>query len=313
MDGTTHRQRRRGFHPAGALVASVLGLALGLGVTFLPSAAGASAPLHPTTSAPAPTTTTVPPATATTTAKRPAPPKTTVAARPAVKQTTTTTARPPAATATTAPSASASHAAALAAASTHYAFLSQDQGRPVRYDPCTPIHYTVNLAEAPANAMTDLQEAVRRISAATGLSFVYDGESTEIPTSHRELHGANVLASGWPPVIVAWAKPGESDLLTNGSVGEGGSTWSGFPGHEVYVTGLVVIDSTQNDRLASGFGGRSLGAVLMHELGHLVGLDHVNDTTQMMYPTVTGKPAQYGAGDLAGLKLLGAEQGCFSG
>ena len=182
----------------------------------------------------------------------------------------------------------------------------------MRYDPCKPIHYTANLALAPANAAADLQEAVRRVSAATGMTFVYDGTSTEIPTSHRDLHGANRLPSGWPPVVVAWARPSDTDLFAPGSIGEGGSTWSGFPGHEVYMTGLVVIDATQNDRLAAGFGGTSLGAVLMHELGHVVGLDHVGDQSQLMYANVTAKPAVYGAGDLAGLRLLGRDQGCLT-
>ena len=133
-----------------------------------------------------------------------------------------------------------------------------------------------------------------------------------MPTSHRDLHGAHTLPSGWPPVVVAWARPSDTDLFTSGSIGEGGSTWSGFPGHEVYVTGLVVLDATQNDRLTPGFGGRSLGAVLMHELGHVVGLDHVPDQTQLMYANVTDKPAAWGAGDLAGLQLVGRQQGCFA-
>jgi hypothetical protein len=231
----------------------------------------------------------------------------------------TATSTPPAptkqASAAKAPSSSPTQAAAASSpsAATHYAFLTSDKGRPVRYDPCQPIHYRVNWAKAPANAKADLDEAIRRVSAATGLSFAYDGDSNEIPTSKRELHGDNALPSGWAPVIIAWATPNQTDLLSNGSVGEGGSTWSGFPGHEVYVTGLVVIDATQNSRLAPGFGGHSLGAVLMHEIGHLVGLDHVDDRTQMMYPTITDKAAVFGAGDLAGFQRIGAEQGCFSG
>jgi len=33
-----------------------------------------------------------------------------------------------------------------------FAFLATDGTRPVRYDPCTPIHYAVNLTLAPAGA-----------------------------------------------------------------------------------------------------------------------------------------------------------------
>ena len=50
----------------------------------------------------------------------------------------------------------------------------------------------------------------------------------------------------------------------------------------------------------------------MHELGHVIGLDHVTDQSQIMYPTVTTKLSVFGAGDLAGLQLLGRPAGCMT-
>ena len=47
-------------------------------------------------------------------------------------------------------------------------------------------------------------------------------------------------------------------------------------------------------------------AVMQHELGHLVGLDHVADPTQLMYSE--GDPSRasdWGNGDVAGLNQLG--------
>ena len=54
------------------------------------------------------------------------------------------------------------------------------------------------------------------------------------------------------------------------------------------------------------------GPVLLHELAHAVGLDHVNDTTQLMnaFASASG-PTTYGAGDLTGLWQVGAAAGCF--
>jgi predicted Zn-dependent protease len=57
----------------------------------------------------------------------------------------------------------------------------------------------------------------------------------------------------------------------------------------------------------------SHGSVLLHELGHIMGLDHVRDPDQLMY---SGRHPNmflhdYGTGDLAGLRRLGVSAGCL--
>ena len=57
-----------------------------------------------------------------------------------------------------------------------YQFLDRtDEGAPTRWNPCQPIHYVVNTTLAPEGSLGDVHEAVRRISAATGIAFVYEG------------------------------------------------------------------------------------------------------------------------------------------
>jgi hypothetical protein len=75
----------------------------------------------------------------------------------------------------------------------------------------------------------------------------------------------------------------------------------------------VVFDTVQ-DGLHPGFGpGLSRGNLVLHELGHVAGLDHVQDAGQLMYPSISaGAPDGYAAGDLNGLAQLGAGSGCLA-
>ncbi|GAA0305524.1 matrixin family metalloprotease [Kineococcus aurantiacus] len=81
----------------------------------------------------------------------------------------------------------------------------------------------------------------------------------------------------------------------------------GRPGQPVgvYVFGAVDVDAAQvTDALARPGGDRLVRAVFEHELGHLVGLAHVEDRTQLMYPQ-TSTVLDYAPGDLTGLAALG--------
>ena len=59
--------------------------------------------------------------------------------------------------------------------------------------------------------------------------------------------------------------------------------------------------------------GASTGALLLHELGHVVGLQHVADIHQIMYPVFGSySSGVYQAGDLTGLGRVGRHAGCMS-
>jgi hypothetical protein len=193
---------------------------------------------------------------------------------------------------------------------------SGPDGSPARWDPCTPVHYVTNLAEAPPGAGAVVAGAIAQVSAATGLTFVNDGSTTEVPGANRAAYQPDRYGQRWAPVVIAWARPSETDVLPGGNViGEGGSSWVEVSsGPKVYVTGEVVIDSANTGMLSPTFGsGSTLGELLLHELGHVTGLGHTPDQAQVMYAVLEPLPAaSYGAGDLAGLARLGASQGCLS-
>jgi hypothetical protein len=203
-----------------------------------------------------------------------------------------------------------------AGSSSSYTFMTANAGGPVRWNPCAPIHYVTNLAEAPAGAANLVTGALAQLSAATGIHFVNDGPTTEIPSAARQPYQPSRYGQRWAPVVIAWARPSETDVLPGGNViGEGGSTWvQAGSGPKIYVSGEVVIDSANTGTLAPSFGaGSTLGELLLHELGHVTGLGHTTDQAQIMYPVLLPIPAAtYGAGDLAGLARLGAGNGCLS-
>ena len=188
-------------------------------------------------------------------------------------------------------------------------------GVPVRYNPCVDQRYVINPLHAPAGAVDEVRVAFDRLSAATGIRFVYAGPTTEAHGvfGRRDLT-QDRYGSGWAPILVSWTSAAVEPLLAGGTLGYGGSTsyWRG-DSDEAYVTGEVVFDTDQS-ALAPGFGpGLTRGNLVLHEIGHVVGLDHITDRAQLMNASIhSGSPNGFAAGDLAGLAALGARQGCVS-
>jgi hypothetical protein len=185
-----------------------------------------------------------------------------------------------------------------------------EDGDPARWDPCTPIRYVVQAGWIPAAGRQDLAEALRRLSAVSGLQFVDEGDTDEMPSRDRSPYQPERYGKRWAPLLIGWV-PGESTDLGLGDGVQGVSLAVAVPGREAphLVSGQVVLDAAH--RLAPGFGaGTTDGEVLLHELAHAVGLGHVLDPTQVMYATTTNSESQFGAGDRAGLAAVGAPAGC---
>lgn len=180
-----------------------------------------------------------------------------------------------------------------------HAFLQTVDGQPVRYDPCAPIHVVVNPRTAVDGADEVLSEALDSVGAATGLTFIDDGLTDEAPSTDR---GSSPGSRG--PVLIAWSDPDEFDELKGDVAGVGGSVSA--RGGTWWETGDVTLDGPQLDRIMREPSGRAaVRAVVLHELGHLVGLDHVDAEGELMQPE--GRPGltDWGPGDREGLATLG--------
>ena len=207
---------------------------------------------------------------------------------------------------------------------------STGAGAVVRWAPCTTdatgththyITYRVNTAGVSTRVRL-VQRALAKLTAASGLQFRYLGRTSYIP-HNAVIHypsgdrvvfdAAQERARTGAELVISWATSSTSNLLTSYEAGVGTVSWSGNPQSQLrIVEGAVVMK--RGVHLLAGFApGASVGALLLHELGHAVGLEHVTTRSQIMYPVVgSWTRAYYHSGDVAGLRRVGRAAGCMT-
>jgi hypothetical protein len=203
--------------------------------------------------------------------------------------------------------------ARLRGSTDEYRFLAFANGKPVRWNPCQPIHYVVNLNEAPGGSLEDVQEAVRRVSADTGIPFQFDGSTQEIPQQGRSSYLPQLYGDRWAPVVIAWVDAAQTDIPFQ----QGDNHYAAVArplappnGTPQFVSGWIVVNAA--DRSPPGWDSPDgQGPTLLHEFGHIMGLDHVSSKYELMEPS-GGYMTDFGVGDREGLERLGAEQGCLT-
>jgi hypothetical protein len=191
-----------------------------------------------------------------------------------------------------------------------YSFMAvSPDGAPFRWDPCSPIRYQVDLAGMPEPVLEDIHEAVRLTADASGLRFEYQGliERTSPLDLIETLDFVGTAADGplgWSPVLITFGSQEVFDGMgaPPGAIGVGMPVTSRFDPDQ-FVSGLIVINA--DTPLAPGFMHvASLGPVVEHELGHVVGLGHVLHPGQLMFPAPIVR--RWNDGDLTGLRRLGS-------
>lgn len=184
----------------------------------------------------------------------------------------------------------------------HYEFIATQRGGddPVGWSPCREIRYEVNPDGAPSDWEDLVEGGIEQIETRTGLEFSYVGTTDERDFTDR------FDANGGPlPVLIGWADEEEVPDLEEDVAGLGGATYVEMGGRRGYVTGMVVLDAETYDQLDDEGDTDVQRAILLHELGHLVGLGHVDDPGEIMYGDGVTRTT-FGAGDREGLARLGA-------
>lgn len=202
--------------------------------------------------------------------------------------------------------------ATVTAKSDSYAFLLTGKDKqPAAYDPCRPIHYVTRAANQPAAGPQLIKEAIAAVSRATGLVFIDDGATTEAPAPQHKSYQPARYGDRWAPVLIAWETTAEEPSFTNYAtrtnvMGMAGSEAVSREGSEVtYVSGQLELNGPAMQSLIVREGRAQARATIEHELAHIVGLDHVQNPSQLMNPTGVPGVSTYQAGDLNGLAVLG--------
>lgn len=190
-----------------------------------------------------------------------------------------------------------------------YRFLQHqesDSKQPVAWSPCRPITYVMRPDNAPIGGAALVKDAVQRVSAASGLRFEDRGLTTELPSGERKPYQFERYGDRWAPVLVAWATSDEIPDFAIDVAGEAGAASVTTPsGDSTYVSGILYLDPAKIDQARVAAGEAVARAIVIHELGHLVGLAHVNDPAAVMFPQANAEVTELSPGDRTGLAALG--------
>jgi len=182
-----------------------------------------------------------------------------------------------------------------------------DGGRPGAWAPCRPVYVAANPAGIPASQHAAFEHTVRhaldRISAATDQDWVYIGrtafQAVERTSFNRVLGAVTISFMRAPDPndpAAAWAGTmlGRNPLT----------------GTTTFLSGSINLNA---QRLVNDLGGTVtplVATTLMHELGHVAGLDHVADRNQLMSEVYEMPPEpryeEFRDGDRAGLARVGS-------
>ncbi|GAC1521614.1 MAG: hypothetical protein NVS3B1_06010 [Marmoricola sp.] len=181
----------------------------------------------------------------------------------------------------------------------------------MRWNPCATLHWKAYLAHAPAGGFDALQKSVYSVATITQTHWQYDGATGTPPTTNALPGQPNENK----PIILGWDSPNNSMIKAAGpnTAGVAAGDWfslTGRNGNEEGVRQGGVVALNDAGRLPMT-GAGSWTEIILHELAHVMGSAHVQNTAELMDPAPSPNLASLQTGDRDGLHLLGRQAGCL--
>jgi hypothetical protein len=183
-----------------------------------------------------------------------------------------------------------------------YEYFEQFEGSPPYLSNCEPIPVVIRDKVGPADGPNIIVQSLQQIADASGISFKFVEYTNEV-YSFNQRPERFPWEQGDRSIWLGWASQNEVPDLGPAIPDQGVPVGLGGPGalfprgNQVEMKGGGAVFRAEyvlNDKW---------GKVVLHEVGHVLGLSHVNSRAEQMYPAVHDLEV-LGAGDKEGLQKI---------